>query len=692
MWTIGSPAGADDYRSTTWAEPVSQQGASALGTTDSSDLEEAGEGFTTVADEVERTPSAEIRRGGGEGAPAYLTLRGSDPAHVLVLLDRIPVHGALDTSFDLSLIPVELLGAMTVYRSNSPVQLGAPRPGGMVHLETRFRDEDGAHLSMTTGSYDTRRIHYAQQWDSDSGATLVSALYRGASNHFSYFDDNGTPLNEGDDGTSRRQNAQTNSGAVLLRNRARTEHWRLTTMLLGSFRSGGVPGIVSAPALQTRRQMLRVQTGFRAQRSRWPRPNSDLELIGGLTFDRRHYRDEHDELGVGRQDLLERAWLGSASLRNAHWLGEHTEIATVLEWTGESYHPEDSQSGTVVTLARRNTSSAGAQVTVRLLERRLSLDGGARLDLLFSRVARRQGPPGATVRDLLWSPRGGVSVDPIQKGPLRLQFYLSGGLGDRAPGFFELYGDRGTSSGNPDLRPETRRGYDTGVRSTYAGETIVAAVSYGWFHRNADDLIVFVENGVGVAVPQNIEAARLRGHEVAMELSWKTHLRIAARYTNLDATSAGESANGFSLPYRSRHSWGGELGGGWRWLGARWSASGSSQSYLDRRELRPLPARMLHDLEITLRPPIDWEPSLTLSLHNVFDNRVHSVSLPDGGRQREVPAAIADYLGYPLPGRAFYLTLNFAPVSQGTQRPLTSMKSKSKGRKSRVDWRAYRRA
>lgn len=652
---------SDEHRSTTWATGPNRGGASELGATEEADLESTAGGWTSLAAEAERTPSAQVRRGGGEGAPAYLMLRGSDPAHVLVLLDRMPVHGALDTSFDLSLIPVELLGSMTVYRSNAPVQLGAPRPGGMVHLETRFLDDDGARISLTAGSYDTRRIHYAQQWRGRSGSTLMSVLYRGAQNDFEFFDDNGTPLNAGDDATSRRRNAHAASGSFLIRNRIRTAKWRLTSMLLGGAGSGGVPGIVSAPALHTSRQRLRAQFGFRAQRPRWPGDNSDLELVGGLSFDRRQYTDSRDELGVGAQELTERARLSMLGARTTHWLGKHTELATVLDWTAEAYRPQDAQQQPVVTRSQRHTLAAGLQTTFRFADRRLSLDLGTRVDLLLDRVARLGGAFTGAEQSLLWSPRGGISVNPIQTGPLRLQLYASFGLADRAPGFFELYGDRGTSSGNPDLRHERRLGYDVGARSVYTGEEFGWALSYGWFDRHADDLIVFVENGVGVAVPQNIAEARLRGHELAAEFNWGTHIRVAAQYTFLDALNREAAGSRYALPYRARHTWSAELGGGWAWFGASWRASGSSESFLDKRELRPLPARTIHNVELRFRPPALWSPELTIAVNNVFDDRTNEVELPDGGRPRSVPAAISDYVGYPLPGRAYYVTLSMTP-------------------------------
>jgi hypothetical protein len=55
-------------------------------------------------------------------------------------------------------------------------------------------------------------------------------------------------------------------------------------------------------------------------------------------------------------------------------------------------------------------------------------------------------------------------------------------------------------------------------------------------------------------------------------------------------------------------------------------------------------------------------PAVTVGfeIHNLFDQRTEYVELVPPGSPRPIPvlAAVADFGGYPLPGRAFYGTVD----------------------------------
>jgi len=86
-----------------------------------------------------------------------------------------------------------------------------------------------------------------------------------------------------------------------------------------------------------------------------------------------------------------------------------------------------------------------------------------------------------------------------------------------------------------------------------------------------------------------------------------------------------------------------------------------SGNTLDPANRVETPARTLVGLSAGLAPRWAGGLSCQVSVRNVFDHRVESVPVrppPPGGRA-ETPAAIADYLGYPLPGRSVFVTLRF---------------------------------
>jgi iron complex outermembrane receptor protein len=657
-----SPAAAEDYSTTTWGSPLDQEmERPETGAKSVIEMDDAAETVTSVADEIERSPSTQVRRSGGLGAPAYVSIRGSNPYQVRVVLDGIPLHGAQATSFDLSALPVEVLDRMTIYRSNVPVQLGAPLPGGVVSLQTRFRTEEDARVSLSYGSFDTRRAHYTQQWTTEEHSTRLSAVYSGAANDFDFHDDNGTAFNPDDDQETTRENAQYDRAALLLRDLRRSGAWRLTTLLLGTFEDRGVPGLAVAQAGETGFTHGRGFLALRAQRPRWLVDNLDLGLLTGASIEWQRYQDPADELGLGAQDSREWSWLTLTSAQPTVWLGDHLVLRNVIEWQAQGYSPENTENDLPITGAQRHTIGFGTEGTVYLWDDRLSAEVAVRGDALFNNVDGEPNLLGTASADdvVLWSPHVGIGLEPWQGHDWRVQGYATASIADRSPGFFELYGDRGTTVGNPQLLPEHRVGYDLGMRFSIGGEAASVGLTYGFFDRTVDDLIVFVENGLGVAVPRNVTQAALRGHEVGVAASWREQLRITAGYTLLDALNRTPGSELFQnrLPNRPVHQYNLEISARWEWLGARYHVDGHGLFYLDERERRPMPSRVQHDVGIQLRPDWSWRPVLDVTIRNITDERTELVPLPNGGETVRIPTAIADYVGFPLPGRAVYVTL-----------------------------------
>lgn len=655
---VSAVATASDYASETVAGVDPGDASDAAGTRAVIDLQGVAESADSLGHVLESAPSTDVRRAGALGAPAYASVRGAEPYHVRVVLDGIPLNGARNTAFDLSTLPPELIGRATLHRSTTPVQLGAPLPGGVLELQTRF-GRDGARAYVGGGSFGSRRAGYAHQVRSDRGDLLVSTAYSGANNDFRFFDDGGTPLNPNDDGTSVRRNAHVDSGGVLVRHRVRTGGWRLTTLGLGSADVQGVPGLGTDQALRTELRRGRLFAALRAERSRWPSDAVSTELVGGASLEWQRYLDRGDELGLGAQDVRERGHMVLLGVRPivrpSGAVGEHLELRAVLDWTHEGYAPDDESTGVATASARRDTLAVGVEVEVDAWDERLRAIVGGRADAAWS--SYRDG----TQADVLGAPQAGVCFEPWQDRSWSAEAFANAGIAERLPGFFELYGDSGATVGNPDLRPEVRRGYDAGVR--FSGDTgaVDGALTYVFFDRYVDDLIVFVQNGLGVATAWNIAEAAFRGHEVAFTGGWQEYLRVNVNYALIDAVDRSDGFDGERLPGRATHSWSAAVDLGWRWLGARYGVDGNGEFTLDRAGQRPMPARTEHDASLFVRPDVRWRPVLALTMHNIADARTERVALPDGGTTVRVDRAISDFVGQPLPGRAFYATLTLHP-------------------------------
>lgn len=121
--------------------------------------------------------------------------------------------------------------------------------------------------------------------------------------------------------------------------------------------------------------------------------------------------------------------------------------------------------------------------------------------------------------------------------PGRLKLRGSYGTGFRSPSFLDLYGQSPYYQGNPRLRPEHARGWDTGIDLYFPAHR--GTLSATWFDTSTHDLIVY-DFFVFPGTTANVDRARTRGLELSARAqlgrSWETR----AAYTYLEAGNLTE--------------------------------------------------------------------------------------------------------------------------------------------------------
>ncbi len=275
-------------------------------------------------------------------------------------------------------------------------------------------------------------------------------------------------------------------------------------------------------------------------------------------------------------------------------------------------------------------------------------------------------PPGDR-GDLYLSPRLGArwAVTPALSVKANLGRYF------RAPTLVELFGDHGFVIGNPALTPESGTTGDVGVvlapHAAVGGGTPPVDRLYlecAIFASRANDLIALVPTSGRVAIAKNLGDARIGGVELAASLrAWRT-VTLTGNYTFLDTSQQSPlvSFDGKRLPGRPRHeaylrveiarrvtALRRVVVGGWI------DASLDDGNFLDAGNLNRVPARRFVGLgaRVTTRGGV----TATLEVKNLFDSTVEQIPLD---ANRTIPRAVADVLGYPLPGRAIYGALQWS--------------------------------
>ena len=203
-------------------------------------------------------------------------------------------------------------------------------------------------------------------------------------------------------------------------------------------------------------------------------------------------------------------------------------------------------------------------------------------------------------QDHLFSPSLGV------KFKLFSLLDLKGNIGRfaRVPTLFELFGDRGTTVGNPDLKPERSVNWDVGFVLELPRYGIVdrAFFEYAYFASHADDLIVFVQTPQGIAQARNIGSAEIRGQEVSWSVTTFQHVRLFGNYTFQNAVDSSGNFSGNALPGRPRN----ELHQSFELFATYgklvYAMDYIGKNFLDRTNFLVADSRLLHNVSLTVAP------------------------------------------------------------------------------------------
>ncbi|MEW6764879.1 MAG: TonB-dependent receptor [Pseudomonadota bacterium] len=451
-------------------------------------------------------PSFQLARTGGFGKQSSFFLRGSDSKNVLVLVDGVRLGSATTGATALEQIPVELIERIEVVRGPRGALYGSEAVGGVIQIFTRHDMKNTLHGKLTAGTESTRQATL--------GGSLGNASTRLSLNASHQTTDGIDALPVASSQPDRDGFEQSAANLRLTHNLSKD-----TEAGLSLLRSQG-------------------RTDF---------DNAFAKSFDPVTFspiyypaDARFFSDTVQQTAAAHlQTRLTTHWQSRLQLSQSR-----DELATITLDTGTR---SDSETNT-----RRNQASW--QNDIQLDGRNLLtlgvewLDDSVEGSTLYAQTSRwnraafAQWQTGFGPLDASLALRhddnesfGGHTTGDINLGwTLSHGLTLLAGYGEafRAPNFNELYFP---GFGNPDLKPETSRNSEIGLRASLGKSTVELRA----FDTRKHDMIAF-----GPAfLPVNISDARIKG----LELSANTHVGawlLAGSYTELDH----EDGDGNPLP------------------------------------------------------------------------------------------------------------------------------------------------
>lgn len=485
----------------------------------------AGEG-KTAEQLLSEAVGVQVRRLGGPGQPAEISIRGSTSRQVVVMLDGVPLNDAQTAAVDLSTIPVDLLERIEVSRGGGSVQAGGGAIGGIVNLVSR---RPGAtprtRAAVEGGSFDTFQgsLSHARRFDGweltagyDGFGTQGDFEFQRVQQRFL-----GQTISFSPSQIERINGAAESHSGLFRLGRDMTERLHVSLQNNVYYGSRGVPGLdsgngeVGGQSVNAHERVTRNVAAVSLAASDLAGADGTLRIYD--RYDRLRFTDP-TSAGCGEID--------SESQNEAR--GAQAEVAggvaigpTLSRLSVTADVHQDRLTATGFSHQTRLVSGYALQEELSMLERRVILAPALRYDLTESFGGE-------------WLPRVGAVLRPFPW--LRLKGNAERSY--RAPSFDELYlPSQCFLRGNPGLDPEDAYNFDAGFELGFEHVSFLDDVRFGgaWFRQDIRNSIVFVLVSSSVVSPQNTGDATVTGYEIEGSFRLIGWLTLAANATLLDA-------------------------------------------------------------------------------------------------------------------------------------------------------------
>jgi len=597
-----------------------------------------GEG-KSVADLLADTVGVQVRRFGGPGDPAEVSIRGSTSQQVVVLLDGIRLNSAQVGSVDLSTIPLAQVERIEVSRGGGSTEVGSDAVGGVINIVTRRPGaEPSTRLAFSGGSFGTwaGSASHSRQLEGDR-SFLVG--YDGFATqgdwHFQTAEIR-TDVATVPSREEKRINNDSESHSGLLRVfQGLPDGWQLTFTDQLYYRSRGAPGLDLVQQPDARERRTRNVADALLERDDWLGGAVRTEARLFHRYERVRYRDP-DPVGPTPPASTRDVNQSGGSRLRAEWdtaTGPVTHLAT-----GRVELRRDTLSSRDFGHHDRWVVGVFAQDELAVWADRVSLVPALRLDY-------SEGDGSA------WIPRAGARVALTSWARIKANVEKS----YRVPNYDERYFDLGSVRGNPNLDPEESwdwdAGLDLGVADVGPFETLRFEAVY--FERDIQNSIVFQQVSPNTVAATNTNDASVVGVELSGSLDLWGWLQVSASYTRQDSDNEGSALDVIIATGGSSRPLPGRPDEEWSLRESLGPPSGAWKLACDQHYTSSIPLNASGKSTISSRTTIDT--SLVLDLVQLSPWKIPwspKSALFSVAATNVTDEAVRDALGFPQPGRS----------------------------------------
>jgi vitamin B12 transporter len=466
-------------------------------------------GQSTVLELLRSVPGIEVVQIGGPGRTASVFIRGGDSDHTLVLVDGVRVNDNTTGQFDFANLKAENIERIEILRGPQSVLYGSEAIGGVIQIITA-RAKDGAHASVSAagGSFGAQQYRSSLSWGNAGTYSSTTVSYERTDGISVATSRRGNPEDDFYDNIS----LSTSNGTTFLDDGKAMLSFGYSTSSteLDGFEFG--TGAVDDPNATQDTDAITTAVSISKPITEWV----SARLEAGLARQDLDGRDPDTEFNNFEIDTQSLSTTGLIDLF-PQFLGG----PTTLGYTHEAKDGENKGSFD----RGRDVNSVFAQKQFSF-EERLFLTAGIRQD--HDSAFGEETTYRTTLAYLIAS--------------TGTRLHGSFGTGFKAPSLNELYFP---NFGNPDLSPETSRGYDIGIEQSILKEE--GSIDVTFFQNEVDDLITF---DTTTFLAENIEEAKNYGIETSV--FYLLHESLSTKFSYSYLHSENEST-GMILARRPRH-------------------------------------------------------------------------------------------------------------------------------------------
>ncbi|MFZ2330446.1 MAG: TonB-dependent receptor [Atribacterota bacterium] len=437
----------------------------------------------------------EITDYGTPGEIKAISIRGSSPEQVLVLIDGQVANGVQTGKIDLGLISADIIERIEIYRGPASALYGANALGGVINIITKKGGKKEGTLSINYGNYRTQKYNVSYQDRIDDYTYFLTG---------EYFKTEGS-----------KENSQLEKLSFMSRvSKEIDSQTKLDLILRFNDHQRGVPGSLDFPSPNAWQNDRTFSMNIKWQKTEEDR---DYNIMAWYDFHKLSY-DNPDEWGYDGTSIHKNNSSG-ISFDSTYYdftFGNKKESAYThtLTWGGDiSYNWTDS------TDIGKHQSLQGAVFIQDAwqIKEKLSATAGLRYD--YNQLFAGQ-----------LNPRIGLNY----KLQDELSLHMSVSRAYRAPNYNDLYWpEDGFVGGNANLQPEIAWAYEAGMRFINKKGDTQAELNI--FRKNVKDLINWAADSDGIWRPSNIGNARVDGLEFITRKNFNNHLTANFNYTYLNA-------------------------------------------------------------------------------------------------------------------------------------------------------------